>query len=95
MSFSRISIVEYNSAEDVEICMERYREAAPIIFDTSEHLCVTIIGPETAHFLAIYPNQQVAEQGLEARVKHTDELKDHIREIRYYEGDVNWQWIPN
>ena len=95
MSFSRISIVEYNSAEDVEICMDRYREVAPIIFGAAEYLCVPMIGPETAHFLAVYPNQQLAEQGLEARVKHTDELKDHIREIIYYEGDVSWQWKPN
>ena len=95
MSFSRISIVEYNSAKDVEICMDRYREVAPIIIGAAEYLCVTMIGPETAHFLAVYPNQQLAEQGLEARVKHTDELKDHIREIIYYEGDVSWQWKPN
>ena len=61
MSFSRISIVEYNSAEDVEICMDRYREVAPIIFGAAEYLCVTMIGPETAHFLAVYPNQQLAE----------------------------------
>ena len=95
MSFSRISIVEYNSAKDVEICMERYREAEPMIFGASEYLCVTMIGPETAHFLAISPNQQLAEQGLEARLKHTDELKDDICEIIYYDGDVSWQWIPN
>ena len=38
MSFSRISIVEYNSAEDVEICMDRYREVAPIIFGAAEYL---------------------------------------------------------
>ena len=39
-----------------------------------------MIGADTAHFLAVYPKQQLAEQGLETRVKHTDELKDHIRE---------------
>ena len=50
-----------------------------------------MIGSETAHFLAVYPNQQLAEQGLEARKKHTDEIKDHIREIVYYEGYVTWQ----
>ena len=74
--------------------MERYREAAPIIFNAAEHLCVTMIGLETAHFLAVYFNQQLAEQGLKARVEHKDELKDHIREIIYYEGDVSWQWKP-
>ena len=56
---------------------------------------ITETPTQTAHFLAVYPNQQLAEQGLEARVKHTDELKDHIREIIYYEGDVSWQWKPN
>ena len=50
-----------------------------------------MIGSGTAHFLAVYPNQQLAEQGLEARKKHTDEIKDHIREIVYYEGYVTWQ----
>ena len=40
-----------------------------------------MISPETAHFLEVYDNQQLAEQGLEARIKHTDKPKDHIREI--------------
>ena len=44
-----------------------------------------MIGPERAYSLAAYPNQYLAEQSLEARVKHTDELKDHVREIIYYE----------
>ena len=54
-----------------------------------------MIGPKTAHFLEVYPYQKLAEQSLEARIQHTDELKDYIREIIYYEGKVSWQRKPN
>lgn len=94
MSVARISIVEYQSVDDAKVGIEKYKNIAPEIFAKAQYLNVTMIAEDTAHFLAVYPNQQAADEALQRRNKHVDSMKEHIRDVMYYEGDVEWQWFP-
>ena len=94
MSVARISIVEYQSVDDAKVGIEKYKNIAPAIFAEAQYLNVTMIAEDTAHFLAVYPNQQAADEALQRRNKHVDSMKEHIRDVMYYEGDVEWQWFP-
>lgn len=94
MSVARISIVEYQSVDDAKVGIEKYKNIAPEIFAEAQYLNVTMIAEDTAHFLAVYPNQQAADEALQRRNKHVDSMKEHIRDVMYYEGDVEWQWFP-
>ena len=80
MSVARISIVEYQSVDDAKVGIEKYKNIAPEIFAEAQYLNVTMIAEDTTHFLAVYPNQQAADEALQRRNKHVDSMKEHIRD---------------
>ena len=51
-------VVEYQSVDDAKVGIEKYKNIAPEIFAEAQYLNVTMIAEDTAHFLAVYPNQR-------------------------------------
>ena len=89
MAYGRISMVEFNSPEEMETAEEDYQR---IREETLPGIQMTInvrTGPQSLLSLGVYPDQETAQASLEGRKKAVED-REWVKDTFYYEGDVSY-----
>tara|TARA_A200000113_G_C8659703_1_gene288650 strand:- start:53 stop:334 length:282 start_codon:yes stop_codon:yes gene_type:complete len=89
MAYARISMVEFNSPEEMEIAEKDYQRIREETFPGIQMTINVRTGPQSLLSLGVYPDEETAHANLEGR-KKTVEDREWVKDTFYYEGDVSY-----
>tara|TARA_B100000989_G_C19368538_1_gene396336 strand:- start:195 stop:578 length:384 start_codon:yes stop_codon:yes gene_type:complete len=89
MAYARISMVEFNSPEEMETAEEDYQRIREETFPGIQMTINVRTGPQSLLSLGVYPDQETAQANLEGRKKAVEDPK-WVKDTFYYEGDVSY-----
>ena len=89
MAYARISMVEFNSPEEMEIAEKDYQRIREETFPGIQMTINVRTGPQSLLSLGVYPDQETAQANLEGRKKAVEDPK-WVKDTFYYEGDVSY-----
>ena len=73
MPYARISMMEFNSAEDMEIAEEDYQRIREETFPGIQMTINVRTGPQSLLSLGVYPDQETAQANLEGSKKAVED----------------------
>ena len=88
MSYARINMVEFNSAEDAVVSAGDYAENAAAEFPEAEVLLSVATGNESAVVISIYPDKDAFERSAAARAARMGNNQDKLKGVEVLEGEV-------
>ena len=89
MPYARISMMEFNSPEDMETAEEDYQRIREETFPGIQMTINVRTGPKSLLSLSVYPDQETAEATLEGRKRHVED-NEYVKDSFYYEGAVSF-----
>ena len=89
MPYARISMMEFNSPEDMETAEEDYQRIREKTFPGIQMTINVRTGPQSLLSLGVYPDQETAQANLEGRKKAVED-PEWVKDTFYYEGEVSF-----
>ena len=89
MPYARISMMEFNSPEDMETAEEDYQRIREETFPGIQMTINVRTGPQSLLSLGVYPDQETAQANLEGRKKAVED-PEWVKDTFYYEGEVSF-----
>ena len=88
MSYARINMVEFNSAEDAVVSAGDYAENASAEFPEAEILLSVATGNESAVVISVYPDKDAFDRSAAARAARLGSAQNRIKGVEVLEGEV-------
>jgi hypothetical protein len=88
MSYARINMVEFNSAEDAKASADDYAANAAAEFPEAEILLSVTTGAESAVVISVYPDKDAFERSAVARAARLEVNQNKIKGVEVHEGEV-------
>ena len=89
MSVARINLVEFNSERDADEISADYAAKAPGEFPAAEILLQIRTRPTSTVAVATYVDAAAMENAAEARRTRMERMKDRVKNVEMFEGEVN------
>jgi hypothetical protein len=89
MTVARITMAEFNSETEADTFEQLYAKIAPPALPEAKSLIMIRTGPTSGMSVAIYPDEETAENTLEARKEMLSQFGDTFKDIWHMKGDVS------
>ena len=89
MSVARINLVEFNSERDADEISADYPAKAPGEFPAAEILLQIRTRPTSTVAVSTYVDAAAMENAAEARKTRMERMKDRVKNVEMFEGEVN------
>ena len=89
MTYARVTMIKFNSPEELETAEEDYQRIREATFPGIQMTINIRTGPQSLLSVGVYPDQETAEATLEGRKKNIED-RDYVKESFFYEGDVSY-----
>ena len=89
MTVARITMAEFNSETEADTFEQLYAKIAPPALPEAKSLIMIRTGPTSGMSVAIYPDEETAENTLEARKEMLSQFGYTFKDIWHMQGDVS------
>ncbi len=90
MSIGRVTVLEFQSPEDVDAAEAYYKKIRDQAFPTLELVLNIRTGPTSLMSIATYPSYDAAARNLPARQAFQKEVRARVTDTFYHEGDITY-----
>ena len=90
MSIGRVTVLEFQSPEDVDAAEAYYEKIRDQAFPTLELVLNIRTGPTSLMSIATYPSYDAAARALPARQAFQKEVRARVTDTFYHEGDITY-----
>ena len=88
MSVARVRMVNFSSEEEAQSFQEKYIYVAPKLIPEAEQLLLINTSPDPVLSVAIYPDDKIAEIGLNKIDSYLKDRSQGIKDSFHLEGEV-------